>query len=237
MNVEEFQEQLCRDYNRDIGLPSPYYFLDGSPVEPVVPLDVAVGGIVILGAYPTAGFAHFRGETQVPVKNIERPLDPSTKSGQELKDHYLNPLGIEREQCWVTNLVKTFLFKPGHVEKYRRLGIAELPPPTRDAFETYAASTGNLAWLQTELELAQPKVVITLGAEVAGILRGVKGRQRRNKLLTGTVEDLVIGDRSYHCIHFAHPGIIMRGGQARNPWPRLHQTHILTAYEALARLL
>lgn len=237
MDVDEFQRRLLQDYNQDIGLPRPYEFIDGNPVEPVVPREVTTHGVFILGAYPTASFATRKGERHVPVGNVERPFDPSTKSGKELDEHYLEKMGIDRGQCWITNLVRTFLFKQGHVDKYERLGYPDPPTETRSKFEEYAGSPKNLYWLQIELELARPCVLITLGAEVAGVLRGVKTRAARNKLLNGKLHSVTIGGYEYQCFHLAHPGIVMRRGWARSDWSKLHEKHCDKIRTELPKLL
>ncbi len=225
MDVEAFQRRLLQDYNHEIGLPQPYEFIDGNPVEPVVPREVATDGVFILGAYPTARFARRAGEAHVPVGNVERPFDSSTNSGKELDEHYLKQMDIDRSQCWITNLVRTFLFKQGHVDKYERLGCTKLPPETRKKFKKFASSDINLHWLQRELDLARPRVLITLGAEVAGVLHKITARAARDQRLDGQLHEVMIGDHSYQCFHLAHPGIVMRRGSERNPWPERHKDH------------
>jgi len=92
-------------------------------------------------------------------------------------------------------------------------------------------------WLEEELALARPRVVITLGAEVAGILREVKGSKKRNALLGGEVWPLELGGKTYQVVHLAHPGIVMRPASEWNPWPRLHQEeHIPALREELEGL-
>jgi uracil-DNA glycosylase len=94
-----------------------------------------------------------------------------------------------------------------------------------------------LHWLEEELILAQPRLVITLGAEVAGILQEMKGQRKRNALLGGVLKELQLGTASYQVIHLAHPGIVMRPASERNPWPRLHwETHIPAAREVVEQL-
>ena len=244
--VRAFQKRLYTDYRDRVSLPQPYAYLYGNPVQPVVPLDTALDGLFLLGAYPSARFATIGAERDVPVADIcmpfsnERYFDGSrvrwVNSGAELAGAYLAPLGLRRAQCWITNLVRVFLFKEGHVAKYRRLGCAQPARETRTQFEALAAE--GMHWLEEELALARPRAVITLGAEVAGVLQGVRGQKARNILLGGEVRELKVGAGTYPVIHLAHPGIVMRATSARNPWPRLHrEEHVPRAREALARLL
>jgi hypothetical protein len=111
-------------------LPSAQY-LYGTPLRPVVPLDIAVGGVFVLGAYPSARFAVVDGVTDVPVADNlgpfqnERWFDGARireqPSARELRDFFLSPLNIDRSSCWITDLVKVFLFKKGHVCLGRRV--------------------------------------------------------------------------------------------------------------------
>lgn len=244
--VQDFRRRLYADYKGDLSLPPTYKYIYSNPVQPVVPLDTAQGGVCIIGAYPSAKFATIGSEQNVPVGDncgpfsTERYFDGSrvrtVASGDELENAYLAPLRLVREQCWVTDLVRVFLFKKGHLAKYRRLGCTWPERETRSQFEAFAEQ--GMHWLEEELALAQPRLVITLGAEVAGILQHVRGQRRRNALLGGDVKSLQLGAASYLVINLAHPGIVMRPASDRNPWPRLHsETHIPAAREAVERLV
>ena len=94
----------------------------------------------------------------------------SVRSGEELDELFLQPLGVERSASWITDLVKVFLFKEGHVAKYHQLGGPKRMKEDRTLFLDYAKHPANLKFLEQELELAKPKVVLLLGAEVAGVL-------------------------------------------------------------------
>ena len=243
--VQDFQKRLYAEYKKTLSLPEPYQYIYGNPVQPVVPLDVAQGGVFIIGAYPSARFACIDGERDVPVGDncgpfsTEHYFDGSRKrtvdSGRELEEAYLAPLGLQRKQCWITDLIRVFLFKPGHVEKYRRLGCTWPPEPTRDRFEEYAKA--GLPWLDEELKLARPKIVITLGSEVAGILQDVDGQKQRNALLGGDRKNVTICGNTYPAVHFAHPGIVMRPATQRNRWPDLHKKHIELAKKVIEEVL
>ena len=95
-----------------------------------------------------------------------------------------------------------------------------------------------MQFLAEELELAEPRVILTLGAEVAGILREVSSPEERNRLLTGQMSDeLLIGSRRYNAIHLAHPGIVMRPATEQNKWPVKHRDeHVPAACRALRSL-
>lgn len=243
--IKEFQQRLYREYKKDLSLPEPYQYLYGNPVEPVVPLDTTPNGIFVIGAYPSSRFAAIQSERDVPIGDncgpfsTERYFDGTTirtvDSGNELEHAYLQPLELKREQCWITDIVRLFLFKEGHIGKYRRLGCPWPAHETRSQFEEFARE--GFRWLVEELTLAQPKIVITLGSEVAGILQKITGQKQRNNLLDGEIKELIIDNACYPVIHFAHPGIVMRPESERNPWPGLHKAHISKVKIGLRQIL
>ena len=244
--IKTYQRKLFANYKKDLSLPSEYNYLHGNPVQTIVPLDTAINGVFIIGAYPSAKFASIGSERDVPVYDLccpfstEQYFDGSrvrtVDSGRELEEAYLAPLGLKHEQCWITNLVRIFVFKEGHIKKYRRLGCEWPERETRSDFESFALQ--GMQWLVEELSIAKPKVIITLGAEVAGILQGVKSSKKRNALLGGDVKEVNIGSLVYPVIHFAHPGIVMRKASERNPWPRRHlEEHIPEAKKALSKIM
>jgi hypothetical protein len=243
--ISQFQKRLFTEYKGDLSLPSRYSYISGIDVQPLVPVDTHQGGVFILGAYPSARFAAISSERDVPVADncgpfsTERYFDGSrvrtVDSGDELEKAYLRPLGLVRSQCWITDLVRVFLFKAGHIAKYRRLGCEWPQRETRSLFEQFAME--GMHWLEEELRVARPKVVITLGAEVAGILRGEKGSSKRNSLLTGRLSEISLGDIRCPAIHLAHPGIVMRPSTSRNTWPKRHKSeHIPRARKGLESL-
>jgi len=245
-NVKIFQRHLFANYKSDLSLPPTYNYLYGNPIQPIIPVDTTTNGVFIIGAYPSAKFASIGSERDVQVNDLSCPFSTEkyfdgsrvriVNSGFELEEAYLKPLGLEREQCWITNIVRVFLFKDGHVKKYRRLGCDWPERETRSEFENYAHR--GMYWLEEEVSLANPKVIITLGAEVAGILQNVKSPKKRNELLGGEMKEIEFDSNIYPIIHFAHPGIVMRKASERNPWPRLHrEEHIPEAKIALKELI
>ena len=65
--------------------------------------------------------------------------------------------------------------------------------------------------------------IITLGAEVAGVLTNVSGSKDRTALLSGTPTETEWGNLTIPTVHLAHPGIVMRRGTEKNPWPKRHR--------------
>jgi|GEM_PF-915667 len=246
--IRQLRRRMLAEYTSSIGLPSDARYHGGSRLRPVVPLDVAVGGVLIVGAYPSARFETVGTERDVPVGDNLGPFEPERyfdgdrvrvqASADELQRNYITPLGLERNACWVTDLVKVFLFKAGHREKYARLG-SEVPKGyLREHFEELAQK--SLTWLAEEVALAKPKLVVTLGAEVAGVVRGVSGEAGRQQLLGKPPVHVVYGKSRVPTVHLVHPGILMRGHGSEGEvgsWPELHsKEHIPTLKAVLGRL-
>ena len=80
-------------------------------------------------------------------------------------------------------------------------------------------------------ELAEGICVVVdgVGAEVAGVLRGIRSSPAQVKLLVPEVMQCQIGEQDYPTMHCAHPGILMRTGDGKNPWPERHAQQFLPA--------
>ncbi len=168
-----------------------------------------------MGAYPSARFALIDKVSDVPVADNLGPFESERwfdggrvrkqPSARELEDLFLGPLSVDRTKCRITDLVKIFLFKKGHIRRYSKLKA-----------------------------VAKPVFVITLGAEVAGILRGVRSASAQSKLLVPEVSSMGVGDISVPTMHCAHPGILMRT-DPMNLWPSRHKTEFIKALKKAQR--
>jgi uracil-DNA glycosylase len=234
--IQRLQKQIFHEYSRGLGLGTNAKYIYGTPLRPVVPLDTGTGGLFIIGAYPSARFEIIDGVSDVPVADnagpfeYERWFDGSRvrrqPSAKELEELFLGPLSIERQDCWITDLVKVFLFKKGHIDRYNKLNASAPEGYIRERFAELGEK--SLTWLEKELLVAKPNFVITLGAEVAGILRGIRSQPAQIRLLVPETSMLVIGKASVPVMHCAHPGILMRK-DSRNPWPAMHREGFIPA--------
>lgn len=235
--THEYADEVRRSYSAAVKLPSDYHFATGAPVLPLPPVEVRHGGIFIIGAYPSAVFKSIKGRP-VPVGNLKMPFDASeypggtNKSAKELDDNYLKPLGLTRRDCWITNLVKAFLFKEEHTAQFAVLGSAGPVTPTRERFEEFAAA--SIPWIERELRMAEPRLIITLGAEVSGAVAGVRGANRRRKLLDYKVRSVRLAGREYAVVHMVHPGQLMRG---HFKWTRVHRDGIKALRPVIQQIL
>jgi len=210
-------------------LPENYAYLYGNPVKVHVPVDTATNGLMIVGAYPTAHFNTIDGVADVPVSDhlypfsSEKYFDGSrvrpVNSGKELEEFYLKPLGIKREDCWITDLVKVFLFKQGHIDRYEKLEKKDAEA-TRDDFGKFAKR--SLGFLQREVELAQPKAILLLGLEVVSVVLNCSESRARDLIPSSFIKQ----DSPMYATFFAlpHPGIVMRQSEHGIYWKnRLEQ--------------
>ena len=223
--ITEYQKECFSNYKRFIGYPESYAYLYGNPINVLVPIETTLNRVMIIGAYPSAKFFTIKGIRDVPVADNDAPFSNESyfdgsrvrtiPSGQELNDVILKNIGISRGECWITDLVKVFLFKEGHVKKYKDLGKMDIQE-NRSLFSQYADS--SISWIEREIQICNPKVIILLGAEVTKAIFNVSlndatsyldGKSRT--ILTGGIE------RSFICL--PHPGILMRHSE-NNPWPK-----------------
>ncbi len=112
-------------------------------------------------------------------------------AGREL-DRALEAAGIERDQAYLTNVVKHFKFE-------ERGGRRIHQTPKR--FEVEACS----AWLEEELRVVRPEALVLLGATASKALLGSSFRltRHRGELLDSDLAELVTAT--------IHPSAILRG--------------------------
>ncbi|MFN8458065.1 MAG: hypothetical protein U0401_26005 [Anaerolineae bacterium] len=241
--IQNFQQRLYARYKNSLSIPLTYNYIYGNPVQPVVPVETARHSICIIGAYPPARLARIGPEPDVPVADPSLPFSSepyfdgsrvqASTAGAELAEAYLIPLGLHRERCWLTYLVKIFLFQDEHLAKYQRLSCIWPEREIRSQFGFLARQ--SLEWLEEELALARPRLVVTLGAEVAGALQRVPGFATGQSLLGGQIQDLWLGETVYPALHLAAPDLVLHPGSEAH---RLHwQVHLLAAREVVGRLV
>jgi len=110
----------------------------------------------------------------------------------------LDEAGIDREQAFVTNVVKHFKWRPTPGGKRR---LHEKP----NKVEVGAC----LPWVQTELELVHPEALVLLGATALGAFGGPKLSVMRDR---GRALDLPHAPLVATTVH---PSSILRAGEGR----------------------
>jgi DNA polymerase len=141
------------------------------------------------------------GSTKADIMLIgEQPGDQEDRSGHpfvgpagKLLDQALADAGIDRSEVYVTNVVKHFRWTPAERGKRR---IHKKPR----ASEIQACRP----WLDAELEIVKPKIVVCLGASAAQALLGNEFRvsRERGKAIKSTLAALIVAT--------VHPSSILR---------------------------
>jgi uracil-DNA glycosylase len=224
--ILHYQQQCWKTYKEKLGISPNYRYLYGNPVKVHVPVDTACGGLMIIGAYPTARFNAIGSERDVPMEDHLYPFSNEmyfdgsrmreVDSGRELEELFLKPLGISRDKIWITDLVKIFLFKVGHISKYKRLIETEnLVDCTadlvkREDFMTFAKLDKNMQFIKQEIELCKPSVILGLGAEVNAVMFNLSVSSVTKAIEACQAFEYKLNGNTYSYFACPHPGILMR---------------------------
>lgn len=222
--IKRYKQACWQNYKEKIGLPKNYTYLYGNPVKVHVPVETATDGFMLVGAYPTAHFNTIDGIPDVPVGDHLFPFSSekyfdgsrvrSVDSGEELEEHYLKELDWPRNKCWITDLVKVFLFKDGHVERYKKLGYNHIQA-NRQQFMEFAQK--SIPFLEDEIELAQPKTILLLGTEVTATVLSCSD-EKAMKLMAPEAVVKEVNGIERHFFPLPHPGIVMRNSDGAKRW-------------------
>ncbi|NLZ72372.1 MAG: hypothetical protein GX905_00895 [Bacteroidales bacterium] len=230
--IRVYQEKCFNEYKKDIGYPEETIFLQGTPIHPIVPIQTVKNKVFVVGDFPTAKIATIKGVPNVPIANSDGPLiDEVYYKGNQLYENLmakdlqeclLDEIGVSYKDCWLTNLVKVYLFTSLDVKKYEKLGKTILP--TRNAFASYAQK--SMKWLDEEIEICDPELIITLGAAPAQYL--IKTTQARSvSLLDGLLRSYDVNGKQYPLISLPHPRILSR--KKSKSWMKLFDKRICSA--------
>src|SRR4029450_10947242 len=148
------------------------------------------GTQVVFGEGPRDAAAMAYGEQ--PVDQEDKQGHPFVGPAGKVLDDGLEAAGIDRERGYLTNVVKHF--------KWTARGKRRLPP--KPNWKEVAACK---PWLDGELELVQPNVLVCLGAVAAQALLGKQFRvtRERGHLLESALPE--------HVLATVHPSSILRG--------------------------
>jgi uracil-DNA glycosylase len=132
-----------------------------------------------------------------PGTDEDRRGQPFVGPAGQLLDRALEQAGIAREEAYVTNVVKHFKWV---ARGQRRL---HQKPNAREI-------GACLPWLEAELELIRPKILVCLGATAAQALLGKELRvtERRGQLVESELAPLVTAT--------VHPSSILRARGAED---------------------
>ena len=144
----------------------------------------------VFGEGPRSAEVMLVGEQ--PGDQEDRQGHPFVGPAGHLLDAALDEAGIDRRRVYVTNSVKHFKFVP--IERGRRLHKKP------SAGEVRACNP----WLQEEIRLVKPRVVVALGATAAQALMGKQFRvtQSRGRPLRSELAEVIVAT--------VHPSSVLR---------------------------
>jgi uracil-DNA glycosylase len=158
------------------------------------PPQVKGGSRAVLGEGPVGADIAFVGEQ--PGDQEDRAGKPFVGPAGKLLDRAMAEAGIERKQTYVTNAVKHFKFEQ---RGKRRIHSK----PTAGEVKHYRW------WLEKELDLVKPAVVVALGATA---ILALTGKTLSIKAHRGPIE--LAGRRGFLTIH---PSFLLRMPQEDKP--------------------
>ena len=231
MTISDYQKDCFKNYKREIGYPTEYTYLLGTPINVLVPIETKLNKVMIVGAYPSAKFFTINGIADTPMADNDSPFSNESyfdgsrvrtiPSGKELNEVILDRIGINRCDCWITDLIKVFLFKDGHINRYEKLGKNDIKE-NRSKFIEFAKLSMNR--LENEIEICNPYVIILLGMEVTKVVFDLADNKAK-EFLDGKNRFKNIRDVERNIICLPHPGILMKKTD-RNPWPDRFENEI-----------
>ena len=199
------------------------------PERPSLPRlrDAAAGcracGLWRLGTQTVFGAGRTRAEVMLvgeqPGDQEDRAGAPFVGPAGKLLDRALEEAGIDRTDAYVTNAVKHFKWKAGRGKQR----LHQKP----DAAEVRACRP----WLEAELAVVRPKLLVLMGATAAQSLLGPSFRvtRERGRLLESDLAPLVTAT--------IHPSAILRADPAeRDDAMAALVDDLRGAHQALAKL-
>jgi uracil-DNA glycosylase len=145
----------------------------------------------VFGEGPAKAAIMFVGEQ--PGDLEDRSGHPFVGPAGKLFDRALAEAGIQRSEVYVTNVVKHFKWSPAERGKRR---IHKKP--------RYSEIEACRPWLNAELAVVKPKVLVCLGASAAQALLGKNFRVSRDR------GKLVNSNLAPHVLATVHPSSILR---------------------------
>ena len=178
--------------------------------------------------------------SRVHVPTAAGKLEPANAalngpSGIALDDLFLNPLGFERREAWLCDLVPHSCANPAQLRaiereyvpifKKLRLLEATAPPVPREL-----ASRSRVAEILDELERSRAETLVLLGDEpIRWFLRHFSDAHKNLRSFGvasneyGTPHSILIGSRLRQVIPLVHPRQAAALGSASKEWTEIHR--------------
>ncbi|HSS18708.1 MAG TPA: UdgX family uracil-DNA binding protein [Pyrinomonadaceae bacterium] len=172
------------------------------------------GTQTVFGEGRTRAFVLFVGEQ--PGNEEDLAGKPFVGPAGRLFDNALAAAGIDRSQTYVTNVVKHFKWEPRGKRRIHKKPNAQ---------ETSACRP----WLEAEISVVKPKVIVALGATAAQALLGPKFRvtKQRGEFIESTLAPYVMAT--------VHPSAILRAPDDETR--RLEYRRFIADLKKLARVI
>ena len=149
----------------------------------------------VFGAGSRSSVAMFVGEQ--PGDREDREGAPFVGPAGRILDEALDLAGIDRRAAYVTNAVKHFKWAPRGKHRIH-------------AKPSWGELTACRPWLEAELAVVRPRVLVCLGATAAQALLGRQFRVTRQR------GEWVESDLADHVTATIHPSAILRAGDRRD---------------------
>ncbi|MDQ1728122.1 MAG: uracil-DNA glycosylase [Pyrinomonadaceae bacterium] len=172
------------------------------------------GTQTVFGAGPRRAVILFVGEQ--PGNEEDLQAKPFVGPAGRLFNEALLEAGIDRTQTYVTNVVKHFKWEPRGKRRIHKKPNAQEVSACRP-------------WLEAEIAVVKPKVIVALGATAAQALLGPKFRvtKQRGEFLESTLAPFVMAT--------VHPSSILRAPDAETR--RIEQRRFVADLKQLARVI
>ncbi len=139
------------------------------------------------------------------------------ESRDSLNKNYFEQLNLDIENLWITDIVKVYLFPEKHIKNCKEVSKHQFVN-THKMFKRIAKE--NRGWMIQEIELCDPKLIITLGEVPARVIT-LENKTKNKELLDGSIRTLNL-DKEYKIAHLAHPEI----RRLNKGWDRLTKISI-----------
>ena len=218
-SISKFLKECYKNYipsiQKEISVfPKKYVYPDGNPVRPVLPVQIIQNNIMLIGAFPSARFER-RNSKLIPIADNLSPFGEEKyfdgkeiriqASRESLNKNYFSQLNINPNELWITDLVKIYLFPEKHIKNCRQISPHIEFVNTHKMFKKIAKAKSNIDCIKREIELCNPRLIITLGEIPARVI--VSDYKSNNKeLLNGSIREVGF-KKIYKIAHLAHPEI------------------------------
>jgi 5-methylthioadenosine/S-adenosylhomocysteine deaminase len=124
-----------------------------------------------------------KNEFFVPIGDVFAPMQDANyfdgykvrnvASGVFLEDNFLRPVGLHAAtQVWLSNMIKCFLFHPENAASYQALGWNDVRVE-QSYSELLPVGKVCSQWINEEVQLCDPKLVLTVGKPPCVLLHNV----------------------------------------------------------------